>query len=89
MYDAFMKAIVDGKAYDTDTATLVSTSKSALMGNPLYITNNQNWFQAFFVNRGGQDKVIPISAEEAKNLLHSRNDVEALKKYFPDSIEDA
>ncbi|MEH2512244.1 hypothetical protein V1291_003598 [Nitrobacteraceae bacterium AZCC 1564] len=98
-----MKKIIDGKRFDTETATKVDSLTSDC--NPgdgffedtqIYRTKNGNWFLA---GRGGlasrwggcgeSGGIRPIDASEAQKFLEREGNVAAIEEYFQDSIVDA
>lgn len=76
-----MKSIINGKLYDTDTATFVTTGSC----HNIYITQKGNWF---LVSRDGM--FLKLSEEMAFDEICKICDTDALNKYFPDKkIEEA
>ena len=88
-----MKKIINGKRYDTDTATKVAhwygysqkdfqKNDFQLCIKDLYVTKSRKWFIA-------GEGLTPISEDEAQNLLERHDFIDALEKYFSNKIEEA
>ncbi|MCA9367260.1 hypothetical protein KC887_03285 [Candidatus Kaiserbacteria bacterium] len=80
------RRIIEGKLYDTNTAVFVSKHHS--LCRCLYVTQKGSWFTT---GSTGTDPAIQevLTADQANKWLLSSGDGDALKKYFPDSIENA
>jgi len=67
----------------------------------LYHTKNGRWFiageggafskyaESFGNTTGGSKKIIPLSADEAREWLEEQQGIDALEKYFSSAIEEA
>lgn len=73
----FMKIIIDGKLYDTETADLVAVGTFV----EVYRTKKGNWFKKSDSIFGQGCQIIPIDQSEAKKLvgLHTPD---RYNKYF-------
>ncbi len=88
-----MKNIVDGKIYDSDTAHLVADSSMFHEGKlyrtwKLYHSEEGNWFVYMFEGKDNFLECRPFSDEEACSWLLENNEMEAVLKYFPGSMEE-
>jgi hypothetical protein len=100
-----MKIIIDGKRYDTETATKVDSITNVYNhgdgfyeDTQIYRTKSGNWFLA---GRGGGASrwststgsdgsgIRPIDAAEAQKFLEREGNVAAIEKYFQDCVKDA
>jgi len=103
-----MKAIIDGKRYNTETATEVAEYWNGLGGGDfgryeesLYKTAKGAWFlagkggpmspyaQSVGNGQSGGEGIRPITADEAREWLEKKNEIDALDEHFADHIEDA
>tara|TARA_R100001163_G_C5022950_1_gene165260 strand:- start:257 stop:562 length:306 start_codon:yes stop_codon:yes gene_type:complete len=101
-----MKAIIDGKRYNTETATEVASRHHGTgnfddVSESLYRTAKGAWFLAGSGGRNSSyaqdvdsnptsgEGLHPLSDNEAIAWLETQNEVDALEKYFAESIEDA
>lgn len=79
-----MKRIINGKKYDTETATSL-LSKSGGLGREteLYVTKKKNYFLVHWTNwQNENDYIEPISKEEAKEFCERKMDAEKFEKEF-------
>ena len=99
-----MKAIIDGKLYDTEKAELIKTfeqneRKSSMLGIyykitrkvDLYKTENGKWFLIKHKAEGygaNQDEIEILVKKEVKQIFETLNDVENYEKYF-EKLEEA
>lgn len=104
-----MKAIMNGKRYDTTAATLVAEDHGGgynfrdfhYWEEQLFRTERGTWF---LFGRGGGlshyavsvaggsgygERIIPLTAEEARNWLEAHHAIAALEQLFGEEIEDA
>ena len=93
-----MKKIINGKRYDTETATKVADDSYSNYGDfgywseEIYRTQKGNWFLR---GEGGDETrdgsvIIPFTKKEALAWLEAHtSDSEAYKEYFADVVEDA
>lgn len=98
-----MKRIINGKTYDTDTATLVAEWDNGKFANDmfyeygnLYITDNKQWFltgDEIFMNVQTGGEVYPEFQKDrsGKMMLLNENDVLSwcsLRAIDPDELKD-
>jgi hypothetical protein len=63
-----MKKIINGLAYNTETAKLVASDSSNGRDTYLYKTKKNNYFMHYTTAwQGERSRIIPISKEDAKN----------------------
>ncbi len=105
-----MKAIINGKRYDTDKAALIASDGSAGLSRSdfqwweedLYLTKNGSWFVAGTGGAltkyakpvgsngtSGGERIIPLTAEEARDWLENSENYNSLEYHFGDTIVDA
>lgn len=84
-----MKQVIDGKLYDTETATKIgsywnglSTSDFRRVSEELYRTKSGNYLW-------GSSRIIPLSKEEAFEWAQQHLSTDEVLKEFPDMIEEA
>jgi hypothetical protein len=76
-----VQKIIDGKVYDTDTAIKVESDGLA----ELYITKKGAWF----LFRVDSSSFTALEKNKAFDWLYKNSKADAIKIYFPNSIEDA
>ena len=100
-----MKKIINGKSYNTETATLVdAVGIASNVSENLYITKNGNCFLCGCVesntkikrlrrikdNRGVFNRDIQaITKEEALAWCEKNSDTETIEKHFSEIVEEA
>lgn len=73
--DNLMKKVINGKLYNTDTATILSRQKSTGRESYLYRTPRGAFFRhTETIWEGERDSIIPLTAEEAKELFELFDD---------------
>lgn len=72
-----MKTIIDGKLYDTETATLVSVG----MNEKVFLTKKGNWFKETRVPYHEMSILLKIGETEAKRIV-GLNSPDRYEKYF-------
>ncbi len=96
-------AILNGKRYNTETATLIAQGGNGLdkidcrhVHEELYRTKAGNWFLAGkggpysqYGWREGGSRIKPLTPDEAFEWMEKNQAVEALEAYFQDRIKDA
>lgn len=70
-----MKAIIDGKLYDTEAANLIA------IGNytEVYRTRKGNWFKQTYGEFGCGCRIVPINEQETMSLVG---------RFAPDNYEE-
>jgi hypothetical protein len=83
-----MKAVIGGKRYDTETATVVASYRNGDYSMTLYVTKNSNWF---LVSESGLtgSHLTPLTGKQALSWLEDHRESAAIEEYFAADIEDA
>lgn len=96
-----MRKIIGGIVYDTETASKIADKlkkEYAAWGNSAYSlwkTPNGNYFfleeklSAVLGRRTGKCIIRPLSAAETYDLLHRQQEIDLLRKEFPERVHDA
>jgi hypothetical protein len=86
-----VKYIVDGKRYDTETATKLCDVRIPFSRGALFRTSRLSYFLYLESTVMPDDLgyVRPVSEKEALRLTVSQAGVDAAEQFFPDIIKDA
>ena len=88
-----MREIISGKVYDTEEATLIASGRrSNGWRNHLYRSQKGAWFevrQEVFLFWTVREIVGPMNPEQAYRWLHGSQQIELLRKYFAEKVNDA